>query len=160
MRTANWHIAHASAMKSLLSLLAIATTLQSIAATPQAKPFDRWKRQRGATNTTRIDLGYQIYEGTSNSTTGLNVYKGYYFTNLSSAVLTHPSIRYAAPPLGPLRWQAPQSPDVNRTSVASADELGPACPQSSRAMPGAKTSGGRMFLPTINPKLTLHFRVQ
>ena len=51
------------------------------------------------------------------------------------------SIRYAAPPTGSLRWQAPQSPEANRSSVILATELGPTCPQSSRAMPGAQTSG-------------------
>ena len=40
------------------------------------------------------------------------------------------SIRYAAPPLGSLRWQAPQSPAVNRTAVISAADFGPACPNS------------------------------
>lgn len=39
-------------------------------------------------------------------------------------------IRYAAPPLGSLRWQAPQSPTINRTAVISAADFGPACPNS------------------------------
>jgi carboxylesterase type B len=39
-------------------------------------------------------------------------------------------IRYAAPPLGSLRWQAPLRPAVNRTAVISAADFGPACPNS------------------------------
>ncbi|KAF4626147.1 hypothetical protein G7Y89_g12014 [Cudoniella acicularis] len=63
----------------------------------------------------QIDLGYSIYKGVANSTTGLTTFKG---------------IRYAAPPLGSLRWQAPQNPTVNRTNVIDAANFGPACPNS------------------------------
>ncbi|PMD58787.1 alpha/beta-hydrolase [Hyaloscypha bicolor E] len=63
----------------------------------------------------QVDLGYSIYQGVANSTTGLTTFKG---------------IRYAAPPLGSLRWQAPLRPAVNRTAVISAADFGPACPNS------------------------------
>ncbi|KAH8680007.1 carboxylesterase type B [Tricladium varicosporioides] len=63
----------------------------------------------------QVDLGYSIYKGVSNATTGLTTFKG---------------IRYAAPPLGALRWQAPQSPALNRSSVIDASDFGPICPNS------------------------------
>ncbi|KFY36023.1 hypothetical protein V494_05383 [Pseudogymnoascus sp. VKM F-4513 (FW-928)] len=45
-------------------------------------------------------------------------------------------IRYAAAPIGPLRWQAPQAPANNRT-VIPATQLGPICPQSYPSVPDA-----------------------
>ncbi|KAJ5921451.1 hypothetical protein N7466_009777 [Penicillium verhagenii] len=65
-----------------------------------------------------VDLGYATYRGYYNSTYDLNVFKG---------------IRYAAPPIGNLRWQAPQAPLVNRTFTTSATEQPPRCPQSGGA---------------------------
>ncbi|KAI4693885.1 uncharacterized protein J4E84_002461 [Alternaria hordeiaustralica] len=61
----------------------------------------------------RVDLGYAVYEGSYDSNTGLNIFK---------------SVRYAAPPLGNLRFAAPQAPVRNRT-IASALSDPPACPQ-------------------------------
>lgn len=40
------------------------------------------------------------------------------------------SVRYAAPPTGKLRWQAPQAPVADRSSVLSATKQPPLCPQS------------------------------
>ncbi|KUJ07904.1 alpha/beta-hydrolase [Mollisia scopiformis] len=68
-----------------------------------------------------VDVGYGVYTGVTNSTTGLNIWKG---------------IRYAAPPTGALRWQAPQAPTTNRTIVI-ASTFGPACPQSFSQFQGA-----------------------
>ncbi|OBT45571.1 hypothetical protein VE00_03497 [Pseudogymnoascus sp. WSF 3629] len=45
-------------------------------------------------------------------------------------------IRYAAAPIGPLRWQAPRAPVTNRT-VTPATELGPICPQNYPSVPNA-----------------------
>ncbi|KAN0065949.1 hypothetical protein ACQY0O_001083 [Thecaphora frezii] len=64
-----------------------------------------------------VDLGYEIYQGYSDDATGLHVWKG---------------IRYAAAPVGKLRWQLPQSPPQNRSSVILADSFAPFCPQSVR----------------------------
>jgi carboxylesterase type B len=47
------------------------------------------------------------------------------------------SIRFAAPPLGALRFQAPQVPAENRSQVIQANAFAPQCPQSSVA-PGGK----------------------
>ena len=38
-------------------------------------------------------------------------------------------IRYAAPPIGELRWQAPVPPTSNRSATIAADAFGPICPQ-------------------------------
>ncbi|KAJ5698618.1 hypothetical protein N7462_000623 [Penicillium macrosclerotiorum] len=65
-----------------------------------------------------IDLGYAKYQGSYNDTSGLNIFKG---------------IRYAAPPLGKLRWQAPEPPPANQTTVLPATEQPPLCPQSGAA---------------------------
>ncbi|KAJ5849585.1 hypothetical protein N7455_009441 [Penicillium solitum] len=65
-----------------------------------------------------VDLGYATYQGYYNNTYDLNIFKG---------------IRYAAPPVGKLRWQAPQAPPVNRTFIQSAIEQPALCPQSGAA---------------------------
>lgn len=74
-----------------------------------------------------VDLGYGVYTSVFDNTSALNIWQG---------------IRYAAPPLGPLRWQAPEAPAVNRTTVL-ADTRGPACPQVLSAKPGANA----VFIP-------------
>ncbi|OAA59585.1 Carboxylesterase, type B [Niveomyces insectorum RCEF 264] len=65
-----------------------------------------------------INLGYGIYQGYHNESTRLNVWKG---------------IRFAAPPVGDLRWQAPRLPDTDHT-IAYANAFGPQCPQSPPAV--------------------------
>ena len=55
--------------------------------------------------------------------------------------LNYLSIRYAAPPVGALRWQAPLNPEVNRTVVLSASSFGPTCPQSMPAGAGVGSYG-------------------
>ncbi|KAJ3732159.1 Alpha/Beta hydrolase protein [Lentinula guzmanii] len=49
-----------------------------------------------------IDLGYAQYQGAFDSTNNLTNYLG---------------IRYAEPPIGDLRWKAPQSPAINNTVI-------------------------------------------
>ncbi|KAJ5103608.1 carboxylesterase family protein [Penicillium argentinense] len=66
-----------------------------------------------------VDLGYATYEeGYYDTTFGLNVWK---------------SIRYAAPPIGNLRSQAPAPPVQNNTQVTQAMKQPPVCPQSGAA---------------------------
>ncbi|EHK47289.1 uncharacterized protein TrAtP1_010045 [Trichoderma atroviride] len=64
-----------------------------------------------------VDLGYAVYEGVYNDTYDLNTWK---------------SIRYAAPPTGNLRWQAPQPPlnATTRNRLVPAVDQPPWCPQS------------------------------
>ncbi|KFX87272.1 hypothetical protein V490_08392 [Pseudogymnoascus sp. VKM F-3557] len=69
----------------------------------------------------QVDLQYAVYKGAFDASTGLNTWKG---------------IRYAAAPIGPLRWKAPQAPATNRT-VTPATQLGPICPQSYPTIPNA-----------------------
>ncbi|KAL3455773.1 Alpha/Beta hydrolase protein [Aspergillus heterothallicus] len=66
-----------------------------------------------------VDLEYAAYQGYHDGETGLNVWKG---------------IRYAAPPVGKLRWQkpqqvAPQSQRRNARVIPAVDQP-PICPQS------------------------------
>jgi carboxylesterase type B len=85
-----------------------------------------------------IDLGYGIYTGVYNHSSVINVWKG---------------IRYAAPPLGTLRWQAPQQPTVNRSAIL-ASAFGPACPQALPSFPGASFIPGNedcLFLNVYAP---------
>ncbi|KAL5420276.1 hypothetical protein PMIN03_000103 [Paraphaeosphaeria minitans] len=71
-----------------------------------------------------VDLGYARYDGTLDSPSGINIFKG---------------IRYAAPPVGNLRFAAPQLPMENRTAPMPATIDCPACPQTraGRDMPDA-----------------------
>jgi carboxylesterase type B len=46
------------------------------------------------------------------------------------------SIRFAAPPTGNLRWQAPQPPTFNRSGVIQANAFAPFCPQNPDAPNG------------------------
>lgn len=68
-----------------------------------------------------VDLGYQVYRGVLNSTTGIKTWSG---------------IRFAAPPVGALRWQAPQPPESNRSAVADATAYGSTCIQNAPAPGG------------------------
>ncbi|KAL7814961.1 Alpha/Beta hydrolase protein [Trichoderma aethiopicum] len=84
-------------------LLLVATTTTQALAKPAHGP--------------QVDLGYAVYEGLYNATLDLNIWK---------------SIRYAAPPVGSLRWQAPQEPPKATTPdrLVSAVDQPPWCPQS------------------------------
>ncbi|KAK7703856.1 hypothetical protein SLS64_008801 [Diaporthe eres] len=60
-----------------------------------------------------VDLGYEKYTGIHNDSTDLNIWKG---------------IRYAAPPIGNLRFSAPTEPEHTGQTVL-ADTFGSACLQ-------------------------------
>ncbi|KAK5988811.1 Lipase 4 [Cladobotryum mycophilum] len=94
---------------SLFLALAAAPSLSWAAAMPKAPSVNT------TTNGPQVDVGYAIYQGYYNDTFGLNVWK---------------SIRYAAPPVGKLRWQAPQPPRSNCTNcITPAVTQPPVCPQ-------------------------------
>jgi carboxylesterase type B len=64
-------------------------------------------------------------------------------TNVSPCLrLTISRIRFAAPPIGSLRWQAPQPPASNRSSVLQANAFQAQCPQSPPAF-------GTQVTPTV-----------
>ncbi|KAL2866651.1 putative carboxylesterase [Aspergillus lucknowensis] len=65
-----------------------------------------------------VDLGYATYQGYHDASFGLNIWKG---------------IRYAAPPVGNLRWQAPVAPEGDNRRVIRAVDQPPVCPQSGAA---------------------------
>jgi hypothetical protein len=74
-------------MGFLSFFFAIATVVQLVRATPHAKPFEKLKRQAGTpTSSLHVDLGYAIYEGAANSSTRLNVFKGYENCKSSSSI--------------------------------------------------------------------------
>ncbi|KAI5861611.1 putative carboxylesterase [Durotheca rogersii] len=62
-----------------------------------------------------VDLGYATYRGYYNDTYDINVWK---------------SVRYAAPPVGELRWQTPQPPLWDNGQITPAVDQPPLCPQS------------------------------
>ena len=99
-------------------------SLTFVAARPsrsESRPFaSALKAQQAATNGTglEVDLGYGIYVGSANASTNLNVFRG---------------IRFAAPPTGTRRWQAPAAPSIDRASPTQATRYASQCPQSPNA---------------------------
>ncbi|RYC64715.1 hypothetical protein CHU98_g1509 [Xylaria longipes] len=95
-----------------------------------------------ATPTPVVDLGYARYQGSYDSEFDQNIFRG---------------IRYAAPPVGELRWQMPQPPARNRNEVLSAVDFAPQCPQGNPAGPSqpavAAPSGDEdcLFLNVVAP---------
>ena len=65
-----------------------------------------------STSSLQVDLGYSVYQGVYNDTTGQNIFKG---------------IRFADPPTGQYRWQPPQPPSSNRSSTIDASQYAPIC---------------------------------
>jgi len=58
-----------------------AVSLAASAAVPVSQPFEHVKAKRQSTNATsssglEVDLGYEVYEGYSNQTTGINIWRG------------------------------------------------------------------------------------
>ena len=107
-------------MFSLVTSFALSAVLAASGfGTPfNPRPFGSVLSKRQSTSSSNslvVDLGYEQYQGVANSTTGLITWKG---------------IRYAAPPTGQWRWQAPRTPAVNRERVIPADAYPPRCPQS------------------------------
>lgn len=98
-----------------LSLLA-STTARSVYGSSFSYGLEA--RQSNNDTTVSVDLGYSVYQGYRNATTDLDTFLG---------------IRFAAPPTGANRWQKPQPPAQNRSSVIQADAYAPTCYQSPSA---------------------------
>lgn len=102
-------------MKSSLFLIALGLARSSFAASLPPRASIPLTNTSSSTNSSlQVDLGYAIYEGTTNATLGLNTWLG---------------IRFAAPPTGNLRWQLPQTPTQNRSQVIQANKFALMCPQ-------------------------------
>ncbi|RFU27085.1 hypothetical protein B7463_g9250, partial [Scytalidium lignicola] len=105
-------------MKQIVHLIVSLAVVQCATAAPwfRSNPFEEALAKRSTShnnnNNLQVDLGYSVYTGVHNATTGINSWKG---------------IRFAAPPIGSLRWQSPQLPVTNRSSpgLNYADSLNP-----------------------------------
>ncbi|KAL8817121.1 MAG: hypothetical protein Q9223_003983 [Gallowayella weberi] len=86
-----------------------------------------------------VDLGYERYQGVADATTGLNTFRG---------------IRFAAPPTGSMRWQAPAAPKLNRDPLLPAKDLPPRCQQNSPPTPPYSGTGDEdcLFLSVYAPQ--------
>ncbi|OAG10910.1 alpha/beta-hydrolase [Paraphaeosphaeria sporulosa] len=115
-------------MRSLIAAIAL------LGARSSAVPLTA----RGAPS---VDLGYAVYDGTLDSQNGINIFKG---------------IRYAAPPVGNLRFAAPQPPKENRTAPISATIDGPACPQTGA---GKDTPAAYGFISALGNEDCLYLNV-
>ncbi|KAK4986906.1 hypothetical protein LTR66_007741 [Elasticomyces elasticus] len=130
-------------MGPIHTLLSLGLLLGASSAAPHSagsRPFDAALQERQASpDRVTVDLGYEVYRGVSNASTGLTTWKG---------------IRFAAAPVGDLRWQAPQPPSSNRTGTIQANAFGPTCPQSSFASPVLPNENGNedcLFLNVYAP---------
>ncbi|KAL8791238.1 MAG: hypothetical protein Q9213_000195 [Squamulea squamosa] len=133
---------------SHLYLAILSSLLSLVAASPayNARPFESFVARRQTPSNTssenpQVDLGYERYQGVADPSTGLNTFKG---------------IRFAAPPTGSMRWQAPAIPQSNRDQLLPAYALPQRCPQSfhSPALPGFDYTGNEdcLFLSVYAPR--------
>ena len=123
-------------MKSLSLLAAYlqvwSLTTSSAESTPQSI----------SSNTTNpiVDLGYAKYQGITNATTNISSFRG---------------IRYAAPPIGALRYQAPQPPLISSSSTpinATSFANSPICAQTGvYPLPANAGSEDCLFLSVAAP---------
>ncbi|KAK0255160.1 hypothetical protein LTS09_009916 [Friedmanniomyces endolithicus] len=101
----------------LFHLAALVALAVASPASYNARPYAHTAKRQTSYDSSKltVDLGYSTYERYSNATAKLNVFQG---------------IRFAAPPIGSLRWQAPRAPEQNRSSTIPATAYAPTCPQS------------------------------
>ncbi|KAL8724491.1 MAG: hypothetical protein Q9166_007925 [cf. Caloplaca sp. 2 TL-2023] len=126
--------------------------LASASPTYNPRPFDSFLNRRQTTGNAsstapEVDLGYERYRGVADVRTGLNTFLG---------------IRFAAPPTGPMRWQPPAAPQLNRNEVLPADTLPQRCPQSySPTPPGFNSTGDEdcLFLSVYAPQNAMNLPV-
>ncbi|KAJ6548210.1 Alpha/Beta hydrolase protein [Mycena vulgaris] len=84
----------------------------------------------GAAELSTVELDYGTFEGETDTDIGLIYFRG---------------IRYADPPLGPLRWQAPVSPPSLNLGEVDATEFGFACIAATQKGSGPTTSEDCLF---------------
>jgi hypothetical protein len=128
-------------MRPVALLVFSCFTVVSYAATTNPVPSKPRLQQRASTSVPAppVDLSYGIFQGYSNSTSQLDIYKGYCGSSRLLSVqhmglsLMVSRIRYAAPPIGSLRWQKPQRPAVNRSQSTAATAYPSRCPQGNDA---------------------------
>lgn len=127
------------------SLLLSFVVVEARPSAVKSRPFaDVLKARQASTNGTglEVDLGYAVYAGSANASTNLNVFRG---------------IRFAAPPTGTKRWQAPAAPSVDRSSTIQATRFASQCPQSpnagytSKAQNNSLSSEDCLFLNVYSP---------
>ena len=75
-------------MRISLQVVALGVAfVELVAAAPylNPKPFDALlsKRQSTSTSGITVDLGYEIYQGVANASTGLNTWKGFFISTFS-----------------------------------------------------------------------------
>lgn len=121
-------------MNILLAAVGLGALTNIASAAPpsfQPRPFEHTLQARQSYGSTSdeltVDLGYDVYQTTTNQATGINEWLG---------------IRFAAPPTGSLRWQAPQPPVYNRSQNIQASKFASQCPQSSFASPDLPNENG------------------
>ena len=101
-------------------LFIVLSLIAGVVASPPAynsRPYANvHNRQAGSYNSSsvEVDLGYSTYRGFVNSSSNLDVFLG---------------IRFAAPPVGSLRWQAPRAAVLNNSAVIDATSYPAQCPQ-------------------------------
>lgn len=71
--------------------------------------------------------------------------------DLADGVASYKGVPFAAPPIGDLRWKAPQ-PAANWAGERAATEYGPSCSQNSRLGAEAKVSEDCLYLNVFAPK--------
>ncbi|KAH7050133.1 acetylcholinesterase precursor [Macrophomina phaseolina] len=127
-------------MLEKLILYALLAIIPRIYASPaRTNPYDTvYNLREQQTDSLVADLGYAIYKGYTDREKRISSWKG---------------IRYAAAPIGKLRFQAPQVPSVERDRVYLADRGGFQCPQTSwiGTNPGEVGNEDCTFLNVFSP---------
>ncbi|KKO97062.1 acetylcholinesterase [Trichoderma harzianum] len=97
-------------------------------------------KDRLSPSSLQVNVGYAKYKGYFDSASDLNIWKG---------------IRYAAAPIGNLRWQPPRFPATEPSAQPiPATDFGPLCPQAYLAVPGVPNTLGNedcLFLNVYAP---------
>ncbi|KAI9692714.1 MAG: hypothetical protein M1820_009419 [Bogoriella megaspora] len=108
-------------MRRFVQLIFLNLFISSSYAVPYKRTgaFESIKQKRQEPDSSlQKDLGYGIFEGFRNTTTGLDTWLG---------------IPFAKPPTGSLRWQPPQPPEISRSEIIPATSEPDHCLQGGQA---------------------------